>query len=590
MSVVLGIHDGHHSNASIFVDNKLVAAFAEERLTRKKSEYGYPEESIKHCLKVASLTKSDIDIVALSSIDLPPKYHIVKRSTTFSIEDFWKEQTLYWYPKIYQNKKPSYLEIFNDKKADVNSPYDYSFVENEDDTRGMLGSRKDLIKRDLGITQDNIHVFEHQSCHAYYGYYWYGGNDDNFLVMTADGFGDGANGSIWIGRRGEPLKEIKRTNKCNIGRIYRYITLLLGMKPNEHEYKVMGLAPYANKKYAEKSYDIFSSTIQVDNLDFTYREKIKDHFWYFKSKLEGHRFDCIAYGLQKMTEDLLAKWVSNAVHETKINNVVLSGGVSLNVKANKEIWGLDDVQSLFVPPGASDESLSVGAAFRFLVENNHSSGVFDCEPKTDLYLGNCYDDEHIEKVLGDNKDLFVKRVGPKDIAELLVQEKVIARFSGRMELGPRALGNRSILADPRNRDVVAIINDMVKMRDFWMPFCPSILEDRMNDYIKNPKKINGNYMTIAFDSTELGKKDIPAALHPSDMTARPQIVNSQTNEGYYQIIKEFEKITGVGCLLNTSFNLHGEPIVETPEDALDTMRRSGLKHIVLNNLLVSKES
>ena len=586
MAVILGIHDGHHSSAAIFVDSKLVAAFAEERLTRIKSEYGYPEKSIEYCLKEAGLIETDIDIVVLASISLPPKYHMTKRSTTFTIDDFWREQELYWYPKIYQNENPSYLEIFSDKESKVNSQYDYSFLEHIDDTKGMLKSRKDLIKRKIGISEGKIHVFEHQSCHAYYGYYWYGGNGDKFLVMTADGFGDGANGSIWVGQKGKPLKEIKRTTKCNIGRTYRYITLLLGMKPNEHEYKVMGLAPYANRKYSQKSYDVFSSAMQVDNIDFTCNKEAKDYFWYFQSKLRTHRFDSIAYGLQKVTEELLAKWIQNAVNETKINNVVFSGGVSLNVKANKGIWELDNVQSYYVPPGAGDESLSIGAAVRYLIEN--SNEIYDFMSQTNPYIGNSFNDEKIDKILNENKDLSVKKVSPNDIAKLLVKEKVIARFSGRMEFGPRALGNRSILADPRSRDVVANINDMIKMRDFWMPFCPSILEERMDDYIYNPKNINGKYMTIAFDSTELGKKEIPATLHPSDFTARPQIVNPQINEGYYRIIKEFEKITGVGCLLNTSFNLHGEPIVASPEDALDTLRRSGLKHVVLNNLLVSK--
>jgi len=199
MAVILGIHDGHHSSAAIFVDSKLVAAFAEERLTRTKSEYGYPEKTIEYCLKEAGLIETDIDIVVLASISLPPKYHMAKRSTTFTIDDFWKEQEMYWYPKIYQNESPNYLEIFSDKRSKVKSQYDYSFLEDIDDTKGMLMSRIDLIKRKIGIAEDKIHVFEHQSCHAYYGYYWYGGNDEKFLVLTADGCGDGTNGSMWVG-------------------------------------------------------------------------------------------------------------------------------------------------------------------------------------------------------------------------------------------------------------------------------------------------------------------------------------------------------------------------------------------------------
>ena len=160
-----------------------------------------------------------------------------------------------------------------------------------------------------------------------------------------------------------------------------------------------------------------------------------------------------------------------------------------------------------------------------------------------------------------------------------------------MEFGPRALGNRSILADPRDSKITKVINDMVKMRDFWMPFCPVIISERVGDYLNNNKKINSLFMNIAYDSTKLGKYAIPAAIHPSDHTARPQIIDKRINKALYDIILEFEKLTDVGCLLNTSLNLHGEPIVESPEDAISTFKRSGLNHMVFNDkILITKQN
>ena len=175
------------------------------------------------------------------------------------------------------------------------------------------------------------------------------------------------------------------------------------------------------------------------------------------------------------------------------------------------------------------------------------------------------------------------------MAKLLAKGDVVARFGNdKMEFGARALGNRSILADPRRPDVIHHINKLVKMRDFWMPFAPSILSDREKDYMVNNKNIDARFMAVGFDSTHIAKKHIPAGLHPFDRTARPQIVYKEENLSYYSLIKEFEKITGVGALMNTSFNIHGEPIVGTPDDAISTFKRCGLHHLYIGEHLISK--
>jgi carbamoyltransferase len=593
MTVLLGIHDGHHANASIFVDGRLIAAFAEERLSRKKLEYGYPHRSIELCLKMAGATHQDIDEVALSTRSLPPRYFMTKRSTTFGIKDYWREQKDYWYPIYYEGVRRSYLDIFADKVAAVDFPYDRSLIANEDDGEGMLAARIDYIARMLALPPDKITVYDHQSCHAYFSMLSLPDRDKPRLLFTADGAGDGANGSIWHLTPDRPLRELMRTNQCNIGRLYRYITLVLGMKPNEHEYKVMGLAPYSSAYTAQGAYDVFAETLQNDGVDFSYKVRPKDHFWHFKKALETERFDGIARALQTRTEELLTGWIGNAVRKYGVRDVAFSGGVALNVKANKLITELDGVDSLFVGPGANDESLSLGAAYQHLVLKVSAAGrsIGSLAPFPGAYLGDAHNDDEIGKLLDSERareQWTVEPAAPPRLAEVLNEGGVIGRFSGRMEFGPRALGNRSIIADPRRRDTVRIINEMIKMRDFWMPFCPSMLAERAADYLVNPKDVDASYMTIGFESTARGREDLPAALHPYDQTARPQAVSREANPGYHAVIKAFEDLTGVGCVLNTSFNLHGEPIVATPADAISTFKRSGLSHIALGDYLVSK--
>jgi carbamoyltransferase len=184
----------------------------------------------------------------------------------------------------------------------------------------------------------------------------------------------------------------------------------------------------------------------------------------------------------------------------------------------------------------------------------------------------------------------VKPLNLSEVADHLANGDVLARFDTEsMEFGARALGNRSIIADPRNPQVIHTINKLVKMRDFWMPFAPSVLEERVNDYLINPKAIDARFMAIGLDSTDLGKEHLSAGLHPFDRSARPQIVRAKDNPGYHALIRAFEAKTRVGAVLNTSFNIHGEPIVCTPHDALDTFVRCGIKHLILGNQLISKE-
>ncbi|MED5354435.1 MAG: carbamoyltransferase C-terminal domain-containing protein [Bacteroidota bacterium] len=588
--IVLGVNDGHNSSASLIIDGKLTCSIAEERLSREKNHFGFPYKAIKCVLEYSGISSKDIDKIAMSSKHFIPAYYYVSRNSKITIKDYWKEQTDYWYPKLLKNKNPNYLEVLSHRVNKEEFPYDESLIKNESDTEGMWLARVKHLSETLGVDPKIISHHDHHMCHAYYGYITCKLRNEPLLVYTMDGFGDGANGTVSIGEPGQPLKEISRSSNCNIGRMYRYATLLLGMRPAEHEYKLMGLAAYNSHKYGAEAYQVYADTLQVDGLGFKYKNKIKDHFFYFKDKLEGQRFDAIAYGIQKRCEELLTEWISNGINKTGIGNIVMSGGVAQNIKANKIISELDKLNSLFVPPGPGDESISIGAAY--LESIKQGTQINKINSASTGYFGPSFSDDLIQKVINKMvpKNYSIQKASYEKTAHLLADGDVVARFGdGRMEFGARALGNRSILADPRKPDVIHHINKLVKMRDFWMPFAPSIIAERENDYINNPKKIDARFMAVGFDSTPLAKEHIPAGLHPFDKTARPQIVHKSDNPSYHSLIKAFEKITGVGALMNTSFNIHGEPIVGTPEDAVDTFLRCGLHHLLIGSWLVSKK-
>jgi carbamoyltransferase len=259
-----------------------------------------------------------------------------------------------------------------------------------------------------------------------------------------------------------------------------------------------------------------------------------------------------------------------------------------------QILNLSEIEDFFVCPAAGDTSLPLGACYyvmcKFLKENGGSMDML--QPLKHAYLGPEFSTGDVETAIkaGNIGDKYsaVSGVTPDVVANELASGKIIARCSGRMEFGLRALGNRSIMADPRHYNTIRKINDAIKFRDFWMPFTPSILEEREKDYIVNPKGVKSSFMTLAFDSTELARRDLVAALHPADLTVRPQVVSKQVNQEYYQIIKEFENITGVGGILNTSLNLHGEPIVLGPKEALYTLKNSELDGLLMNDILIQR--
>jgi carbamoyltransferase len=310
-----------------------------------------------------------------------------------------------------------------------------------------------------------------------------------------------------------------------------------------------------------------------------------------RDRLDLKRFDLICAGLQLWTERLLAEWVRRAVRATGIHKVALSGGIFMNVKANKAIGELDEVEDLFVFPSCGDETNTMGAAFAVYRRRKRPEDP-PIEPLGPIYWGPAPSENEIRATL-EAAEADFRWERPPDIAERaaesLARGEIVARVDGRLEFGARALGNRSILADPSRNDVIRRINEMIKSRDFWMPFACSILAEREADYIRNPKRLAAPYMILTFDTTERAG-EIAAGTHPQDGTCRPQIVARDWNPAYWELIRAFEARSGIGAVLNTSFNLHGHPIVNTAAEALDVMRRSGLNNLVLGPYWVEKKA
>jgi carbamoyltransferase len=566
---ILGIHDGHNSGATLLKDGEIVAAVCEERLSRKKNELGYPRRSIDEVLSIADIASSSLDQVVYASNFMHTAEHLATAAE--------------WY-----------RAGFGDQVRDAQR--DKSYLRAVFDKR--RAERIAQVVKQLGIPESKVSFVEHHLAHgaaAYFGSPF--SLDEPVLILTCDGAGDGLSATVSIGR-GARIERIAHTpRKASLGKVYSRVTYALGLTPWEHEYKVMGLAPYADSRYAEEIRDILREHLRLsdDGLSFALVGELESSYLYefLREKFECKRFDAISGGVQMFTEELLKDWVRRAVLHTGIRKVVCGGGVFMNVKANQAIGELDEVDDLFVFPSCGDESLSFGAVWLEYARLSGDAAAAGRAPMRNLYLGRAFGANAIERALeaslAGTQCTFKKCDAIEDnVATLLSENKVVARFAGRMEWGARALGNRSILANPREWPNVEKINSMIKMRDFWMPFAPSMLAEESARYLKNPKGLKSPFMMMAYDTTRRAQREIGAAIHPRDKTARAQFVERDVNPSYWALIKAFEAKTGTPCVLNTSFNLHGYPLVNTPEEALYVFLHSGLDYLALGDYLVAK--
>ena len=372
--VILGINEGHESGACLLVDGRVVASASEERFSRQKNDCGWPRRAVAYCLAAGNVGGGVINKVAIASIDLDPLETRLKRSCNYGIGDYLYENEIYWKPRLIDGEDIDFRDIV-DKiphfSSDTDLTYDFTFLETNpgrvERVELFRAERRRNAAAQLQIEEDRITFIDHHLCHAAYAYFATESREKT-LVITADGWGDGANASIGIGE-GRDLNILFRTSKHDLARIYRWSTLLLGMKPNEHEYKVMGLAPYAKEYIKREPYEIYKSTLQVDGLDFKYKVKPTDMYYWFKERFVGCRFDGIAGGLQQFAEEIMTEWISNCIEHFGINRIVISGGLALNIKANMKIAELENVSEIFVPPGGGDTSVGVGAAYAYAADS-----------------------------------------------------------------------------------------------------------------------------------------------------------------------------------------------------------------------------
>ncbi|MFD1642632.1 carbamoyltransferase family protein [Halohasta litorea] len=561
----IDLYHNHDPSAAIFRDGELVFAAEEERYTRQKhGENQFPDNAIQACLDFCGIELHEVDKIIIPD-DLRLRRHFLPhrlKSSVFNSES--SLQTLYWLNSLLVNHTRSHF------------------------------TPVEPVRRHLSNTNQQVPPIEaksHHACHAASAFH--PSEFDRALVVTIDGVGEYDSTVVWRGDE-SGIERLRTYNYPNsLGSFFGTVTEFLGYRKNNGEGKVMGLAPYGNPNTdiaatlrsavdTGVEYDVTEivdpkpgQTIDVANLERLFgrqRKETPTEFTQWEKDL--------AYEAQKLLEEIVTGIVTYYVNKTGINNVALAGGVALNCKLNKAVMDLDEVDNVFIQPVAADNGLALGAGY---LEQNPT----DVEPMTDVYYGDEFETAEIRNLLETNKiDYYEPDDLEQTVAERLADGELVGWFQGRMELGPRALGNRSILADPRTESSRDRVNEFVKHREGWRPFAPSLRYEDADEYLEDA--VESPFMIKTFDIPEHKCDEIAAVIHPNDATTRPQTVRSNQNPRYHALLSAFADITDVPVLLNTSFNDHGEPIIRTPKEAIKAFYAMGLDILVLNDLIIEK--
>lgn len=592
---ILGISALYHDSAAcIVVDGEIIAAAQEERFTRVKHDLCIPVNSIKYCMKKAGIVEKDIDIVVFYDNPLYTLDRYIKSIITAG---------------------------------------DDSHILIEHNFESMLSDRlwiHKALEKVLGKRPNRTFlVCEHHISHAASAFY--PSPFAKALILTLDGVGEWATTTIGVGDGNKIVMKEEMRFPHSLGLLYSAFTYFCGFKVNSGDYKFMGLAPYGEPVYEElireELIDIKedgSFRLNMDYFDYQYGRAMTNHK--FETLFGGPRREPeteitkremdIAASAQKVVEDIILRMVRYAkrTYGQDIDNLVLAGGVALNCVANGKILNSNIFKNLWIQPAAGDAGGSLGAA---LYASYQYAGVERKIEKTDSqkgsYLGPEYSCEEIEEYLQVNQYRYHKwdqDILFTKVAEELVAGKVIGLFHGRMEFGPRALGNRSIIADARSEEMQVRLNKKIKYRESFRPFAPSVLREMVADYFE--LEVESPYMLLVesvckarrkeislqedlekydHNMLEIVKKkrsDIPAVTHV-DYSARIQTVDRETNPYYYHVIEAFKKLTGCGVIVNTSFNVRGEPIVCTLQNAYECFMRTDMDVLVLENCILYKE-
>jgi carbamoyltransferase len=583
----------HDASAALLKDGELVAAAEEERFTRKKHDYEFPQNAIDFCLNVGGVTSGDLDYVVF----FEKPFIKFERLLLSSMQTF---------PRSHKVFREAMITWLGDKLW-----------------------IKTLIQKRLGVPATKILFSEHHLSHAASAFFCSG--FDEAAIMTVDGVGEWTTASIGIGRGTEIklLKEIRFPH--SLGLLYSAFTAFLGFEVNEGEYKVMGMAPFGTPKYMDKVYKLIriakdaSFELDMDYFSFhhspdqTFNQKFVDLFGpprdpkalfftpdtgypsYFGDKpsnyeqlgKENQHYADIAASIQAVTEEILVNMAREVQKETGLRKLCMAGGVALNSVANGRILNETGFEELYIQPSAGDGGGSVGAALyayhtvlgkprKFVMEHAYWG-----QENSPCVIERFLKESGIPYERMEREEKLIERV-----VDYLQNGKVIGWSQGRFEWGPRALGSRSILADPRRADMKDIVNVKIKFREPFRPFAPSVLAERTEEYFDLPnaaKHHPARFMLYVVDVKPEKREILPAITHV-DGTGRLQTVRKEYNPRYYRLIETFGQATGVPIVLNTSFNLKGEPIVNTPAEAFNTFSKSGMDTLVLGNYVIEKSA
>jgi carbamoyltransferase len=561
---VLGIHTGHDSSAALIVDGRIVADVAEERFSRIKHDAGLPLNSINYCLKSQNLTMADIDAVAVPASSSMPALNAM-----LSLKG--------------RNREPL--------------PTRQALMESLRDWMKRPGQKPPLYFKTFPAREDMpiVHV-NHHLAHAASAYYTSGYRDKQ-LIVTIDGIGDGISIGLWRGENGriEPIKSWG--GEASLGWFYSNVTEGLGWWHGDGEGKTMGLAPYGDyskcKGVLDPYYPKFATGDLIEAHDFgriySWHERgaIQWHFdeaYDIQKLIQKHGSEHIAAEAQRVLEEQVKAIVYPWLEKEDTRNLTCSGGVFLNVKLNQRIWDDRKVERQHIYPNPGDSGLAVGAALYAYYQANPNAPFHTIQ---DLYWGPEYSAKEIEDVLK-ARNLTYRRVDNIEefAAKQLANDKIIAWHQGRMESGPRALGNRSILMSANRAENKDVINARVKFREAFRPFCPSLLWEKRDEYLQNAR--DEFFMITSFTAQPNKWDKVPAVVH-ADHTLRPQTVNQQFNRRFWNLINEFGQQTGEYLLLNTSFNIMGEPIVCHPREAIRCFYDNGLDVLIMDNFVLEKQ-
>ena len=571
--IVLGIIDSKPSSAAILKDGQILSAIAEERLCRMKMASGMPRQAIRQVMIDSGITAKDIDIVA-----------VAQKVSVFEPEPIpWDG----WFNEKHAGK-PRPFEKLSGTLAPIAGyvPFAQKAHHQIKDilSRKRLAQIPELLEKEYGITAP-VKYYDHHYCHATSTYYT--SNYDSALVVTLDGGGDGLSGSVYQGENGK-LTRLSAVDSFNsLGNFYSYITHLCGFKAESHEGKITGLAALGKPAYIDILRE-FVSYEEPGQIQYSVPMYHKSALKQIASRLPEN-FDKadLAASVQLLLEEIGIQFIQYWLQKTGIRSIAVAGGVFSNVKFNQRVHELPEVDYFFVHPAMDDSGLAVGGAFAALAEDPGVDPAYLLQRLKNVYYGTSYTDDEIRKAIEEFGFEATYETEITDaIAGLLAEGRVVARFTGRMEYGPRALGHRSILYQTTDPSINDWLNANLKRTEF-MPFAPATLQEYADECFDglDGARDSARYMTITFNCTERMRAQSPGVVHV-DGTARPQVLDPDTAPDFYKIAVAYHKLTGIPSLINTSFNMHGEPIVCTPEDALRSFSQGNLDYLAIGNWLV----